>query len=139
MRKHRKIATKDFAEALDTEENLAMTSTKRQAVTVKPEGSILKFVQCAVQFPTAYLRWMCATYQPINMCENEYFRAMIEACNPKIKPLGRSKVKEDLFKKRVTLEQALRKSLKGKKVTFHFSPASSTFITVVLLIGCNCS
>ena len=42
-------------------------------------GPMDDHVQRTPRFLDSYMRWMIATYQPINTCEHPKFRAMVEA------------------------------------------------------------
>jgi hypothetical protein len=97
----------------DYDQNSKSENNKR-----KVQATMHTFVESGVNFPEAYVRWMCETYQPIDTCENEYFRKMIATCNAKIKPLACDRVHTILKQKIAVCRASLKEYLKGKQVLF---------------------
>jgi len=60
-------------------------------------SSMHSFVVCAPGFFDAHMKWVIATYQPLNTCEQPSFKAMIHSLNPKAPVVTRQAVTHGEF------------------------------------------
>lgn len=61
-------------------------------MSVQRGEKISDFVSYGGTFFQSFLKWVVYTYQPINTCENKYFRRMCMELNPKVQFFDRHKV-----------------------------------------------
>ena len=75
------------------------------------------FVTYGGSYFQKFLMWVVFTFQPVNTCENEHFRAMCRELNPKAQVFDRHKVVEVIGEHAARVKATLKAVLKDE----HFS------------------
>ena len=83
-------------------------------VSAKKGEKIEDFVTYGGAFFQHYLKWMVFTYQPINTCENPFFRRMCAELNPKANVFDRHKVVQSVSEQSARVKATLKIEVKNK-------------------------
>lgn len=89
-------------------------NSKKAEKSVSSGQNIRDFVTYGGQFFQSFLKWVVFTYQPINTCENEYFRRMCYELNPKVQYFDRHKVTKVVSEQAARVKATLMKELGDK-------------------------
>lgn len=76
-----------------------------------------------------FLNWTVSTYQPLETCENPFFRGMLSSLNPKTKFFDQSTVEAALSEQYMTVKTTLKKILIGQKCSLTFDDWESAWQT----------
>ena len=77
-------------------------------------------------YPNSLLKWCVMNFQPLSVCEDHHFRAMIETANPSARKFCRDTLSKQLTEKKAEVLIKLREMLKKEEVSITSDGCSSS-------------
>lgn len=103
--------------------------TKAESYPIAGGGNDIRSVTSSQNALQLFLNWTVSTYQPLETCENPFFRGMMSSLNPKTKFFDQSTVEAALSEQYMTVKTTLKKILIGQKCSLTFDDWESAWQT----------